>query len=144
MSTEEIIDQILDEEVEAYKKKVESRKHEIIRGESGKFAKGHTGNPFGHPPGTISLVLLLKRHFKKHPEDAQAIVDALVNLGKAGDMRAIEQLIDRIDGRVVERHAIEGEMPVLIQFIPAQRLIENPTKVIESPPPYLIGTEQDD
>ena len=98
---------------------------EPVRDAHGRLTKGHSGNPAGMPPGTPSLVRLLKKRLENHPEDADAIVNALVKLGKTGDMRAIEQLIDRIDGKVIETHKIEGEMPVTIMFVPAQRLIES-------------------
>lgn len=107
----------------------------IVRGERGRFAKGYSGCPSGQPPDTPSLVRLLKKRLREHPEEAEAIVRALVGLGKTGDMRAIDQLLDRIDGKVAETHKIEGEMPVLIQFVPASRLIESePAKLEERKP----------
>lgn len=106
----------------------EATVEDIVRNAKGQLTKGHSGNLAGMPPGTPSLVRLLRKRLIKHPEDAEAIVNALVRLGKAGDMRAIEHLFDRIDGKMVERHEIAGEMPVRIQFVPAEGLLEIATE----------------
>lgn len=130
MAKETIIDGI----VAAAQPAAKPKDTTIVRDTGGRFLKGHSGNYSGQPPGTVSLVRLLKKHLHGHPKDAKAIVDALILMGKQGDIRAIEQIIDRIDGKAVETHKIEGEMPVVIQFVPAQRLIRNEPIEIETSP----------
>jgi len=67
----------------------------------------------------ISLVKLLKQRLEAHPEEAEQILDAWLGGAKKKDMRAISELLDRIDGKVAETHKIEGELPVNLIFRPA-------------------------
>lgn len=88
------------------------------------WKKGQSGNPLGRPVNALSLTALLNKKLTDHPELADAVVNALINLGRSKDIRAIEMTFDRIDGKVAETHIIEGEMPIRILFVPAQELIE--------------------
>jgi len=97
----------------------------IHRDSKGKFIKGYSANPGGNPPGkVISLVALLRKQLTEHPEDAKAIVDSLIKMGKTRELGAIKELLDRIDGKVVERHRLEGELPIRLVFVPAKALLE--------------------
>ena len=59
---------------------------------SASFTKGTTGNPAGRPPGTTP-----RARFRKMVEpDLPAIVTALVNAAKGGDVAAIKVIYDRI------------------------------------------------
>ncbi len=104
------------------------------------WKKGQSGNPHGRPPNPVSLTAILNRKLAEHPEDAEKIVDALINLGIGKDMKAIEMNFERIDGKVVERHQIEGELPVRLVFMPAEQLLGG-TKVEEissAPEPLML------
>ena len=101
--------------------------YEVKRDPKGKFLPGITGNPFGtggRPVGTVSLVALLKQQLIDNPKEAEDIVKAFVKEGKAGDMRAIEELLNRIDGKVIERHKLEAEIPITLRFLPAALLVD--------------------
>lgn len=102
------------------------------------WKKGQSGNPKGRPINPLSLTALLNKKLSENPEDAEAIVNALIALGKGRDMRAIEMSFERIDGKVIERHTIEGEMPVRILFVPAQSLIGIRTEEIEGGKPLEL------
>lgn len=81
----------------------------IHRDEKGRFLKGFPTNPNGNAPGTtVSLVGLLRRRLKEHPEEADAIVDALIQLGKKKNLGAIRETFDRIDGTVTQRIEATG------------------------------------
>jgi len=100
---------------------------EVKRDTRGRFVKGQSGNVFGKQKGTLSLVALLKKRLLKHPEDAEKIIKSLINMGQTRELGAIKEILDRVDGKVVEKHQIEGEMPIKLLFIPAvQVLSEQP------------------
>lgn len=100
---------------------------------------GQSGNPKGRPVNPLSLTSLLNKKLQEHPELADAIVNALIALGKGKDMRAIEMTFDRVDGKVVERHQIEGDFPVRIQFVPAQQLLDKkPAAVVPAQTPLEL------
>ena len=54
------------------------------------FKPGQSGNPTGRPKGSVSLRTRLRRHLRRHPEDADAIVLALVEEAKARPRTIIE------------------------------------------------------
>ena len=107
------------------KPKVDKRKDYIPqRDKSGHFLPGQSGNPrawgCGRKPGAVSLVTLLRNYLNKHPDEARAIVESLVKEGKLGNVVATKEIFERIDGKVVETHKIEGELPIRLVFVPAQ------------------------
>ncbi len=99
------------------------------RDEQGRWLPGVSGNPNGdwggRPIGAVSLVTILKRRLYEHPEDSEAIIDSLVKMGRSRELGAIKEILDRIDGKVAETHRIEGELPIRIEFVPAQQLLNN-------------------
>ena len=84
---------------------------------------GESGNPHGRGHNTISIVEQLKAYLRRHPEAIEEIVVALVKEGKLGNLVATKEMLDRIDGKVVEKHQIEGELPIKILFVPAQQVL---------------------
>ena len=108
-----------------YKNKAPTRGDHL---EPYKWKPGQSGNPLGRTRGSPSLLESLKKHLNRRPEDVDAIALALVKLGKGksiNQLGAIKELFDRVDGRVVEKHQIEGELPLLIQFVPANLVLGN-------------------
>lgn len=103
-----------------YKKKAPRRAEHL---EQYRWKKGQSGNPDGRPTGSISLVEQLKAYLRRHPEDIQAIVLALIQQGKIGNMVATKEMLDRIDGKVADRHLIEGDLPITVQFVPAEQIL---------------------
>ena len=82
----------------------------------GRFLPGHGGDY-----GGISLVGMLKEHLFEHPEEAESVVKALIAMGKEKELGAIKEMLDRIDGKVAERHQVEGELPIKLVFMPARQ-----------------------
>lgn len=107
---------------------------DIVRDAKGRLLPGHSGNLAGMPPGTPSLSRAFNKRLKQHPEEEDKIIEAAIKCAIMGDMRATELLWNRSDGKVVERHSIEGEMPVQILFVPAHRLIDKEIIEIETKP----------
>lgn len=58
------------------------------------FEKGHSGNPAGRPRGSRHKVTLLAE--KLMSDDAEAIVKAVVDAAKGGDLTAAKIVLDRI------------------------------------------------
>jgi len=84
---------------------------EAIRDEQGKFMPGTSGNPAGRPighGGGPSLLVALKKRLEAHPEEINAIVGELIGAARAGDLKAIEIVADRLDGKPTQRSEISG------------------------------------
>ena len=83
-----------------------------IRDSMGRFLPGSVGNPEGRPVGSVSLADKLRQRLSSHPEEADAIVSALVKLGMNSDLGAIKEMTDRIDGKVADKLQLTGTMLV--------------------------------
>jgi len=87
-----------------------------LRDEKGYWLPGQTGNPGGRPKGSISLVAILKQRLADAPADAAAIIDKIVDQAMDGNERSQELLINRIDGKLIDRIAgVEGSPILMIQ-----------------------------
>lgn len=99
-----------------------------------KWKPGESGNPAGRPPSSITSEL------RKLSEEIGAdgvtgrkkLADKLWALAMYGKIDAIDKIIDRLDGKVPDKHQIEGAEAgmVVIKFVPANRLTENAPKQI--------------
>lgn len=70
-------------------------------------------NKGGRPKGTTAETrakrlwsMAIKKHLLKNKKDVRELVEALVTRGKAGDVPALKEIGDRIEGKTVQ--AIEG------------------------------------
>ena len=86
---------------------------------------GQSGNPTGRPNGAISLTTELKMYLKRHPEALEGIVKTLIKEGLTGNIIAIKETFDRVDGKVAETHKLEGTLPVVLNFMPAEALLKS-------------------
>lgn len=102
------------------------KKRPLNKGMKPPWKPGESGNPKGRPVGSISLVERLKAYLRRHPDELERIVVALVAEGKLGNIVATKEMLDRLDGKVAERHRIEGELPIRLIFVPAQELLNAP------------------
>lgn len=85
------------------------------------FKKGQSGNPMGRPKKNPSIVDVLVQRLRQNQQERKEIVDALIKKAKTGDMKAITEIMDRVDGRVADLKQLEREYPVRIIFIPASQ-----------------------
>jgi len=71
------------------------------------FKPGQSGNPKGRPKKGQALAELLETALKAKGEDGipkrKAVIDTLIRLALSGDLDAIKVILDRVDGKVVER-----------------------------------------
>ena len=93
------------------------------------FVKGQSGNPNGRPPGTFSIVAMIKDKLKEVPEGQKETYAELVvkkYLHKAlveGDDKMLRDLVDRIDGKAVQKLIGDMDNPLINPNI-AIRFIE--------------------
>jgi len=92
---------------------VESNKADNFKGAiGGRWEEGESGNPAGRPPG--SLTTLLRQYLEQGENKAnkqqviKALVDLAQSIGSPGQVSAIREIFDRVDGKVVDRHQIEA------------------------------------
>jgi hypothetical protein len=76
------------------------------------FEKGKSGNPGGRPKGP-SLKAELIRHLGKKGEDgvrhADAIALTLIDMARDGNLEAIREILDRVDGKVPQQQQVTGD-----------------------------------
>ncbi len=130
--------------VETFDLPEEEKPHVMPKGSREPWIKGmKSPNPFGHPKGYKSLTALLKERFKQYPTEGHKIIETLVKMAMRGDLAAIREVLDRIDGKVTEVHKIEGDLPITLILSPAPLRAEDIPNVIEGQfkEVELIGTE---
>lgn len=88
------------------------------------FKKGHKSTG-GRPKGSVSLVALIKRALEQKLEKGRTVADAVVAqlLAKAleGDISAIKELLERIDGKVKQEIENTGQLTIIQQEIEIAR-----------------------
>lgn len=81
----------------------------VIGNEATRFKKGEINNPKGRPPGKTGpqmrtvLKRLLENKVVMNGEEitgTQAVAQALIACGASGEVPAIKEIFDRIDGKV--------------------------------------------
>ena len=84
------------------------------------FAKGQSGNPNGRPKDEISLTALLRKEIMKqcpanreHKTWMELVVEATMRLAIHGNATALNQVWERIDGKVKEQVEIEGGLKIV-------------------------------
>lgn len=108
-------------------KQVEKRLGNPNIAEEGKpyhWKPGQSGNPNGRPPKDICITSLVKEFLEQEAKDgkthAQLVAEAIVKLAEdyhfKGNVSAIRELLDRIEGRVPETHKVEADVPISIVF----------------------------
>lgn len=98
----------------------EEKPHEIHREKGGHFKKGYSANPNGKGKNSVSLVKTLQRALRDDPTIADRVIIQLIDMSLAkGNLPAIKELFDRIDGKPTERHKVEGALPIKLVFVPA-------------------------
>lgn len=75
---------------------------------------GQSGNPRGRPKGilTDSIRFELDRFADETYTNREAITMKLVAMARGGDIEAIKIVLDRIDGKVIDRHVVEGRIRI--------------------------------
>ena len=96
-----------------------------------KFEKGKSGNPKGRPKGARSLSTILREMLeepieivvdgkKERREFREVIIRKLLKKANDGDIRAIQEIFDRVEGRAQQKidHTSGGEaIPPVIKVM---------------------------
>jgi hypothetical protein len=92
-----------------------------------KWKKGQSGNLAGRPKGGVNLTSRLKRQLLEELPNTQhdgvkadLIIRALVEEAKAGNMQAINCILDRLEGRVTDKVEMSGSS-VIFNVIEAKK-----------------------
>jgi len=75
----------------------------------------------GRPKDSVSLTGEIKKILQIHPDWKRDIAISLITMARHkgyNQLSAINNIIDRIDGKPVESHKIELENPITINFVP--------------------------
>lgn len=70
------------------------------------FKPGQSGNPSGKAPGKVWIAALNRAVAQDDGEKLRAAAEKLIDLAVAGDVAALRELGDRLDGKVAQ--AITG------------------------------------
>jgi Family of unknown function (DUF5681) len=90
---------------------------EIEREANGQLKKGVILNPKGKPKGARHFSTLIKEAITRVAEDGgtsddKEIVKALVKKAKEGELKAIDMVLDRVDGKAEQTINLDGEMTI--------------------------------
>lgn len=77
------------------------------------FEKGQSGNPSGRPkerPWRDAILrAIARKESKKDPKALEKLADKVVSLGLGGDMQALKEIGDRLDGKSVQQQVVTGD-----------------------------------
>lgn len=109
------------------------KKHEVQRNPDGTIKKGFSLNPAGRKKGSVSGSTVLRKILLeadldekpvydtqgnlKHRSSLETVVRKLTALAKAGDMSAIKEVFDRLDGKA--RQSVQIDNNTKVRFNPA-------------------------
>lgn len=87
----------------------------IIRDEKGRFIKGSVPNPKGKAKGTRHFSTLLRAKILEISDETNTSVDKeiasmLLKKAKKGDLRAIDMVFDRVDGKAEQTINLEADI----------------------------------
>lgn len=81
------------------------------------WKKGESGNPSGKPPGDIKFADHLRRAIvQDEAKRVRAAAEALLDSAAEGDLKAISELADRLDGKPSQNVNLGGQQdnPLLV------------------------------
>ncbi len=87
------------------------------------WKKGQSGNPRGRPPRGVTMTNALKRLLAKRDTDGRpwrdVVAQALVDAALAGNVSAIKEIYERLDGKVEQGQEVSGPegSPVQVDFV---------------------------
>ncbi len=104
-----------------------------------RWKPGDVPNPGGKPKGKLSVTNALNSYLVDNPHELTAIIKAIIKEAKMGNISAVKEIMDRIDGKVAEVHRIDSENPVTLVFTPALALNPAPLPPLIEDPRVIEG-----
>lgn len=92
------------------------QKRETPLGLAHRWKPGQSGNPAGKPPGSYSLKAQLAKTLRDDPALGIKIIMALIKAGADGNILAIKETIERIDGKEATRIELDSKA-VFLRFM---------------------------
>ena len=87
-----------------------------------KFKKGQSGNPNGRPKGSADPTKELIRQLDSNPQKLQELIATLIDIGIGGNVKAIEHIFDRLNGKVTQSLSNPDGTPIVFQaFTPGMK-----------------------
>ena len=83
--------------------KKQPEKQEENRDKNGRFVKGQSGNPNGRPTKEHSVTDTVKAMMEADPSLKQELVEKVLSMALAGDIKAITLLWHYLDGQPTQR-----------------------------------------
>ena len=81
------------------------------------FEPGQSGNPKGTAPKKIWIAALNRAVAQDDGKKLRAAAEQLLDLAAAGDVQALKELGDRLDGKPVQAVVNDGETPFVVQIL---------------------------
>ncbi|KKR98916.1 MAG: hypothetical protein UU51_C0035G0006 [Microgenomates group bacterium GW2011_GWC1_41_20] len=98
---------------------VQSTQQLSNRDERGKFKPGFSGNPGGRPKGFLTSIMY--DILKKDGNQSENIIKKLLEMALSGDIAAIKEILDRIEGKSVmkaEVKTVDAPKSILETYVP--------------------------
>lgn len=94
------------------------------RDDAGRFRPGVSGNPSGRG-NAPSLLAALRAELDAREASGRpalrAIAERLVEMALAGDIRAIREVLDRLDGKPLQAVSVDATAPLMLQPVRLER-----------------------
>jgi len=75
----------------------------------GTFGPGNIANPNGRPRKELTISDAIRSALEKDPERTQKLVDKLISMAVEGDISAIREIADRIEGKPIQRAVVTDD-----------------------------------
>ena len=117
INTQEVIIPITNDTKVEESKDIEVANTKEIQKREYNFKPGVSGNPKGKPKGARHFSTLIREAIKavaegdSEPQDI-LMVKALAKKAKAGDLKALDMVFDRVDGKAEQTINLDGEMTI--------------------------------
>lgn len=74
-----------------------------------RWQPGESGNPNGRPPKGTAITDVMRQMLEEKPEIKRALMSKLLEMAIKGDLAAIREVIDRMDGRAKQSVELSGD-----------------------------------